>query len=190
MFGGFFHLWCFAFEGWKMMFKRNQLGNRGRSSSHLSCPEQTAAAVGGSGPTPTPLGARGPSVWQKSRSESWQEHPGGRQLREITPRWLASPKIGICRPCFPMLSWHSSSLEVVISKSFGFYSAFLFSSYCAVSHFSVSLRLRCFTFWMRRIQARCFEWFPWPRNAAYQHRYISLGLLLSMLILLPPRICK
>jgi len=88
-----------------------------------------------------------------------------------------------------MLSRHSSSLEVVILKSFVFYSVFLFSSYCTISHFSLFLS--------NVLPSECAESKPSALNdfadPVMLHTSTDtylLGLLLSMLILLPPHICK
>lgn len=138
---------------------------------HLSCLEQKLLLEVAVPQHPWLLWgpACGIKGWVKSCGSSAR-----RQLWEIEQWWSAPPKIGLCRPFFfPLLSWYSSSLEVVILKISGVYSVFLFSSYCTVSHLPVSPQFWCFTFWICWIQAQCFEWFHWPCRSACQHRYIS-----------------
>lgn len=185
MFDGFFYPWCFAFKGWKMMLKRNWLGRVGGAPA--ICPARSRKLLLWEAAVRHLWVLRGPTYKHKNLSESLWEHRGRRQLWEITQWWLASPKIGICRPFFPMLSWHSSSLEVVILQSFRFYSVFWFSSYCAslfLSNFNV-------------LPSECAESKPSALNdftdPVILHTSTDtylLGLLLSMLILLPPHICK
>lgn len=132
-----------------------------------------AEAAAGGGSAPTPLAALGPCMWHKRMSEILWELCKEAALGDSTVVISTTKNRALQAFFFPMLSWHSSSLEVVILKSFGVYSVFLFPPYCTVSHLPVSPQFWCFTFWICWIQAQCFEWFHWPCRSACQHRYIS-----------------
>lgn len=89
-----------------------------------------------------------------------------------------------------MLSWHSSSLEVVILKSLVFDSVFLFFSNCPISLWFPLTSMLYFLNVLNLTKPRTLNDFTAPAVLHTDTDRYLLGLLLSMLILFPSHICK